>query len=128
MLTVTYTDKEENKMVAAAFTQTLVFKGTSNGRVIHMPLKVSDVVDEFATAPDGQGFIQLPSDQNYSLADIIVVVGGTDTTAQDIFVNGLASGLRMDNKSNLNTSNFRQFATAPVAFKAGSNLRLKQSV
>lgn len=113
-------------MTAVAFTETLIFKGTSNGKVIHMPMTVSDVSGEYAVAPDGQGFIQLPSDQNYALIDVIVVTGGTDTSNQDIYINGLTSGLRIDNKSNLNTSNFRQFATAPVTFKAGSNLRFKQ--
>jgi len=113
-------------MVAAAFTQTLIFKGAANGKVIHFPMTVSDVVGEFAIAPDGQGFIQIPSDQDYRLVDLITVVGGTDTTAQEVYANGLNTGLKSDNKSNLNTSNFRQFATAPVGFKAGSNLRLKQ--
>ena len=113
-------------MAAVPFTQTLIFKGASNGKVIHFPMSVSDVVGEFAVAPDGQGFIQLPSDQNYMLVDLITVVGGTDTNSQEVFVNGLNSGLKSDNKSNLNTSNFRQFATAPVGFKAGANIRLKQ--
>jgi hypothetical protein len=114
-------------MAAVPFTQTLIFKGTSNGKVIHFPMTVSDVVGEFAVSPDGQGFVQLPSDQNYSLVDWIVVVGGTDTAAQEVFKNGLNTGLKADNKSNLNTSNFRQFATAPVTFSAGANLRLKQT-
>lgn len=113
-------------MAAAAFTQTLIFKG-SNGRVIHMGSSVSDVAAAFATYSDGADFIQLPSDQDYTLIDIIVVTGGTDTNFQDIFMNQLASGLRIVNKANLNTSNFRQFATAPVTFRAGSMLKLKQS-
>ena len=114
-------------MAAAAFTETMILVGTSNARVIHLPLSVSDVNGQFAQAPDGQEFIQIPSDQNYRLVDLIVVTGGTDTRTQDIFLNGLNSGLRIDNKSNLNSSNFRQFATAPVTFKAGSMIRLKQN-
>lgn len=114
-------------MVAAAFTETLIMKGTSNGRVLHIPLTVSDVAAEYAVAPDGNGFIQLPSDQNYAIIDLIVVTGGTDTNFQGIFANGLDTGLKISNKSNLNTSNFRQFMTAPVTFKAGSLLRFKQS-
>lgn len=114
-------------MTAVPFTETMIFKGTSNNRVIHMPLSVSDVVGEYAVAPDGNNFIQLPSDQNYALVDVIVVTGGTDTQFQNIFANALDTGLKLSNKSNLNTSNFRQFATAPVVFKSGSLLKLKQA-
>ena len=114
-------------MVAAAFTEVVIFKGTANSRVIHLPLTVSDVAAEYAVAPDGQGVFTLPSDQPYAMIDIIVVTGGTDTNHQDIYANGLATGLRIGNKRNLNTSNFRQFQTTPVVFKPGSNIRFKQA-
>jgi hypothetical protein len=113
-------------MAAAAFTQTLVFKGT-NGRVMHIPCSVDDVASNFATFPDGNSFLQIPSDANYALIDLIVVTGGTDTNFQEIFANGLSTGLKVSNKSNLNTSNYRQFQQAPVTFKAGSLLRFKES-
>lgn len=113
-------------MVAAAFVETAIFKG-QNGKVIHYPLTLTDVAAAFAISPDGSDVIQLPSDQNYALIDIIVVTGGTDTNFQDIFLNGLGTPLRISNKSNLNTSNFRQFATAPVTFAVGSRLKLKQA-
>ena len=113
-------------MAAAAFTETLVFKG-ANGKVIHIRMTVSDVAAEYAIAPDGNGFIQLPGDQPYWLQDIIVVTGGTDTAQQQVYANGLDTGLAIDNKSNLNTSNNRQFQTSPVGFAAGSLLRLKQA-
>lgn len=114
-------------MAAVAFTETLIFKGRTNGRVIHVPMTVSDVANEYATAPDGLGLIQLPSDQDYALIDILVVTGGTDTNFQELFINSLNSGIKIGNKSNLNTSNFRQFATAPITIKSGSLLRLKQT-
>lgn len=114
-------------MAAAPFTETAIFRGMSNGRVIHVRFTVSDVAAAYAIAPDGNGFIVLPSDQAYSLVDMIVVTGGTDTTQQQIYVNGLSSGVVIDNKSNLNTSNFRQFATAPISFKAGSLVRFVQA-
>jgi len=124
----TYTDKNEvKKMVAAAFTETMVLKGASNGRVIHLGLNVDDVAGNYAVAPDGNAFIQIPSDQNYVLADLIVVTGGTDTNFQQLFVNSMDTGLKISNKSNLNTSNFRQFLTAPITVKAGSLIRLKES-
>jgi len=114
-------------MAAAAFTQTLIFKGASNGRVIHVAQTVSDVAAAYAINPDGSNTLPLPSDQNYGLIDMIVVVGGTDTNFQKLFINGLDSGIKISNKSNLNTSNFRQFATAPITIKAGSVLKLVQS-
>lgn len=113
-------------MVAAAFTQTLIFKG-ANGRVIHVSQTVDDVAGNYAISPDGSNFLALPSDQNYALIDMIVVTGGTDTNFQKLFINGLDSGIKISNKSNLNTSNFRQFATAPITVKAGSMIKLLES-
>jgi len=114
-------------MVAAPFNETLIFKGLSNGRTIHLRCTVSDVAAAFAVSPDGNAFIQLPGDQAYALSDIIVVTGGTDTSNQEIFANSMSTGIVIDNKSNLNTANYRQFQQAPVAFKAGTLLRLKQA-
>lgn len=114
-------------MAAVAFVETAIFKGARNGRVIHYPLTVSDIAAAFAISPDGADTLQMGSDQDYDLIDLIVVTGGTDTNFQNVFVNGLATPLQISNKSNLNTSNFRQFATAPVRFGAGSRLKLKQS-
>lgn len=113
-------------MAAAAFTETMIFKGT-NGRVMHIAMTVDDVANNYAVAPDGNGFVQLPGDQNYALIDVIVVTGGTDTNFQQVFANSLDTGLKISNKSNLNTANFRQFLTAPVTFKAGSLLRFKET-
>jgi len=114
-------------MAAAAFTQTLIFQGEKDGRVIHVGQTVSDVAAAYAINPDGSDFLALPSDQNYKLRDLIVVTGGTDTNFELVFINGLDSGIKISNKSNLNTSNFRQFATAPITIKAGSTIKLKQS-
>ncbi len=113
-------------MAAAAFTQIMIFRG-GNGRVIHVPMTVDDVAAGYAISPDGNGFLQLPSDQNYALIDLIVITGGTDSHFQDIYANGLATGIRINNKSNLNTAVNRQFQGAPVIFKKGALLRFKQS-
>jgi len=114
-------------MAAVPFTETAIFRGASNGRTMHLRLTLSDVASAFATAPDGNTFIQLPGDQDYWLQDIIVVTGGTDTTNQEIFANSMSTGVVVDNKSNLNTANSRQFQQAPIKFRAGALLRLKQS-
>lgn len=114
-------------MAAAAFSETLIFKGMSNGRSIQMYATVSDVAGQFATFSDGNTFMVLPADQNYALTDVIVVVGGTDTNIQNLYINGLPSGIVVGNKSNLNTANFRQFQQAPIPIKGGSMLRLTQA-
>jgi hypothetical protein len=94
---------------------------------MHIRATVSDVAAAYAVAPDGNAFIQLPGDQDYYLKDVIVVTGGTDTSNQEVFANSMSTGIVIDNKSNLNTANNRQFQQAPIPFKAGSLLRLKQA-
>lgn len=113
-------------MVAAPFTETAIFQGRSNGRLVHIRLTLTDVTAGYAIGPDGLGVIQLPGDQDYNLKDLIVVTGGTDTSQQVVFANTLNTGLVIDNKSNLTTVQFRQFLTSPVGFKAGSLLRFQQ--
>jgi len=112
-------------MAAVAFTETFIFQG-QNGRVIHVRATCTDVAAAYAAFPDGNTFLQLPSDTNYALRDVITVVGGTDTTNQEVYANGMSTGLIVDNKSNLNTAVSRQFQQAPVMFKAGTLLRFKQ--
>lgn len=114
-------------MVAAAYKSTLILSGLRDGRTIHMPLAFDDVNANFATLPDGSTTLQLNSDQDYKIADLIVVTGGTDTTTVDIFKNGLNASIQIVPKSNLNTSNNRQFQANPVAFSAGSVLKFKQN-
>ena len=113
-------------MVAAAYTATLILKGVSNGKTVHMPMSLDDVAGNYATFPDGSSALQLGNDQPYAIIDVIAVVGGTDTTKWDIFKNQLSSSIIIVSKSNLNTSNNRQFQTSPVAFEAGSLLKFKQ--
>jgi hypothetical protein len=114
-------------MVAAPYKATLILKGLSNGKIVHMPIAFDDVNTNFATFPDGSTGLQLASDQPYMIADFIVVTGGTDTTTVDIFKNNLNSSIQMVPKANLNTSNNRQFQLNPVAFEAGSLMKFKQN-
>lgn len=113
-------------MAAAAFTGTLIFKGANN-RTLHVRCTMSDVAAASWVFPDGSSVLQLPSDTNWSLVDAIIVTGGTDTNQSALWVNQLNSGLVVDHKSNLNTSQFRQFITNPVSFRGGSQLRLVQA-
>lgn len=114
-------------MAAAAFTEVIIFRGVNSGKTIQWALTVSDVAAAFALTPVGGSVIQIPYDEDYALQDIIVQTGGTDTNFQDIFVNGNKTSIRIANKANLNTSNFRQFQNANVGYKAGSQLQLQQS-
>ena len=114
-------------MVAAAFTGTMIFKGLADGRTIHIRCTMPDVATASWVYPDGGTTLTLPSDQPYKLIDVIIVTGGTDTTQSSLFVNQMASGIVIDHKSNLNTSNFRQFLTSPLTFRAGSQIKLTQA-
>jgi len=114
-------------MAAAAYNATLILKGVNNGKVIHMPMSCSDVDTQFATFPDGTSDLNLGSDQDYLIVDLIAVTGGTDTTSIDIFKNNLATSIRIIPKANLNTSNNRQFQGNPVGFERGSKLKFKQN-
>lgn len=114
-------------MAAVPFTATIILRGQGNGKVVHMPMTVSDVNAAFGAFPDGSSELQLGSDQNWAIVDIIVVVGGTDTTTMDIFKNNLNASIQIVNKANLNTSNNRQFQDNPIGFEAGSTLKFKQN-
>lgn len=113
-------------MAAAPFTGTMIFKG-SNGRVLQVRTTMSDVAAAAWVFPDGSTTLQLPSDTNWAMVDIIIVTGGTDTTNSVLYVNQLNSGLVIDHKSNLNSAQFRQFITNPVTFRAGSQVKLIQA-
>jgi len=113
-------------MGAVAFTGTAIFVG-ANGRQLHIRCTMSDVNAAAWVFPDGSTTLQLPSDTNWNLADIMVVTGGTDTSNSSLFVNQLNSGIVIDHKSNLNTVQYRQFITHPLPFRAGSQIKLIQN-
>ena len=114
-------------MVAAAYKATIILVGTKNKRSIMMPIAFDDVDGNFATFPDGTTVLQLDTDQNYAITDLIVVTGGTDTTSVDIFKNGLNASLQIVPTANLNSSNNRQFQSNPQTFMSGSKLMFKQN-
>jgi len=113
-------------MVAAPFTATLIFKGARTGEVVYQRATISDVAAAFWVFPDGNSFLQLDSTQNWLLTDVLVVTGGTDTTNADLYVNQKNTGIVIDNKSNLTTTQYRQFINNPLGFKAGALIRLIQ--
>jgi len=113
-------------MAAAPFTETLIFRGASTKKNLYVRATVSDVAAAFALYPDGNSTLQLPASENWYLVDAVVVTGGTDTTNQELYVNQMATGIVIDNKSNLNTVQNRIFQLNPLGFTAGSQIRLIQ--
>lgn len=114
-------------MAAVAFTGTLIFRGQRNGAIKNVRVTISDVAAAYWIFPDGSNVLQLSSDQGYNLVDVILVIGGTDTTNAQLFVNQLNSGLVIDNKSNLNTVQNRQFQFNPLGFNPGAQLKFVQA-
>jgi len=114
-------------MAAAAFTATLVMRGERTGDTNHVRATISDVAAAYYVFPDGSNTLQLGSDQPYWLTDLIIVTGGTDTTNASLFVNQRNTGIVIDNKSNLNTVQNRQFQFAPLKFKPGAQLKFVQA-
>jgi len=112
-------------MVAAPFSAILKFQTAK--RTIQHYVTISDVNGEFYIFQDGQNIVQLPSTEGVvRLVDIIVSVGGTDTTTAAVDVNGQRIGTLIANTANLNTNDARQFLGAPLAFAAGASLRFTQ--
>lgn len=112
-------------MAAAAFKGVLKFVG-QNGRVIQHNISASDVADEFYQFGSGDGFVQLPMDQNYFLVDLILTAAGTDTSRAEIYANQKLTPEQIQNGANLATNVSRQFAGAAIGFGAGAMLKFKQ--
>lgn len=113
-------------MAAAAFTATMVFVG-DNRQQLFVRATISDVAAAYWIYPDGSNTLTLPANTNWSLADVVVVTGGTDTTNSALYVNQLNTGVVIDHKSNLNTVQNRIFQLHPLRFRAGSQIKLVQS-
>lgn len=114
-------------MAAVPYTETLIFRGASSGQTLYVRATASDVNTAAVVYPDGSTTFQLPATENWRLVDMVVVVGGTDTTNQILYVNQLNTGIVIDNKSNLNSVQNRIFQNNPLGFRAGSQIKLTQS-
>lgn len=113
-------------MAAAPFKGTMIIKGVKTGETIHMPISFSDVVGEYAEFPDGGSVLQLGTQDNWAIVDLINETGGEDTYGVDVVKNNLSTSIQLVNKANLNTSNNRQLQGNPIGFKSGAQLRFKQ--
>ena len=112
-------------MAAAAYKAVLTFRG-SNGTIFRRNASCSDVVDAFFTFEDGSSELNLPSDQVYSLIDILLTGTGTDTSQTEIYKNQVYIGERVINAVNQGTTVGRQFQVAQISFSGNSKLKFKQ--
>ena len=113
-------------MAAAAFKATVSILNEATGAVTPYYCTVSDVNNEYYVFPDGNGFVQLPSNGYHRLIDINLSAAGTDTSNAQIFASGLNTGMVVVNASNLGTNYSRQFMSAGIRFKPGTLLRIQQ--
>jgi len=113
-------------MAAAPFIGNLEFTGLGNGAKIMRYFTASDVTTQAYTFSDSQTSLTLPADQNYALTDLTLSAAGTDTKQATIYVGGAAIPVVIVNAANLATNVSRQFKSAPLGLKAGSNIKIVQ--
>ncbi len=113
-------------MAAAAFVSDLAFRA-NDGEALLYHCTVSDVNAEFWVFPDGSGEVVLPSGKLWTLEDIQIVTGGTDTSTASLFANGNSTSIVVSNKGNLTTNLARQFIGRGLAFNGGTKLKFKQA-
>jgi hypothetical protein len=114
-------------LAAAAFTGVLKFV-CKDGYQFQQRVTISDVAAAFYIFQDANNILTLPSNHGpVALYDVILVTGGTDTHQATVYCNGIDTGVRIDNNSNLTTVIDRQFKNAPVVFPAGATIRFTQA-
>lgn len=112
-------------MAAAAFSGTMTLVGSRGGN-ISTRITASDVAAANYVFPDGNGFIVLPTSEDWVLRDLMLSAAGTDTTRALIYVNGNSTGKQVQNAANVATVNSRQFLVNPLRFRPGAMLRFEQ--
>ena len=114
-------------MVAAPFTGTMEFFAQQSKRTFQRTFTASDVVAESYIWQDGDDTLNLPSGEGGLLiTDLILSAAGTDTTTASIFANQQNTPDIVQNAANLATNVSRQFMGAPIGFKPGARVRMKQ--
>lgn len=114
-------------MAPAPFKVILKFK-CKDGFTISYPCTVSDVNAEYYVFPDGNNDVVLPSNHGtLALIDVVLSASGTDTSKDDIYVNGKTTGEQILHAANLGTNFSRQYTMAsPMLIAPASRLRIKQ--
>jgi len=97
----------------------------SAGQVRSIPLTVSDVTTAFALFPSGGSELALSSLPSM-ITDMVYTAAGTDTSQLVVYINGVDSGIRIYNGTNLATTYNRQVQNAPIPIPAGALVRFTQ--
>lgn len=111
-------------MAAAPYKVVLSIQ-TSEGKK-SVPLTASDVNAAAWVFPSGGTELQLSSGQAV-ITDIIYTAAGTDTTSVDVFVNGINTGYRIFNGTNLYNVLGRQIQSTPIGIRAGALVKFVQN-
>lgn len=115
-------------MAATKFVATIKFVCGTSRRAFSQRLTVSDVNAEFWLSPDGQSSFNLPAGEGtVYLVDVLCSNINADTSQHTIYANGKNTGELIGIGNNLATNVSRQFSGMPLAFKAGTNLRIIQA-
>lgn len=111
-------------MAAAPYKVVLSIKTSRGAKSI--PLTASDVNAAAWVFPSGGTEVQLDSD-TCVVTDITYTAAGTDTSSVDLFVNGINTGYRIFNGTNLYNVLNRQIQNTPFTIKAGALVKFVQN-
>jgi len=112
-------------MAAAAFKIAMKVVNSA-GQSKSIPLTVSDVAAAFALFPSGGSELPLSS-LPCVIADMVYTAAGTDTSQLKVYINGVDTGIRIYNATNLGTVYNRQVQSAPIAVPAGALVKFEQA-
>lgn len=114
-------------MVATPFVAVITLQ-TDGGRVYTQRATVSDVIGAFYIFQDGSSDLTLPIDEGaVYIKDIALSAAGVDTTYALIFANQRETGEQIQNSLNLASNLSRQYIGAPIGFKGGARIKIKQA-
>lgn len=113
-------------MAAAAFVAIVKFVG-QDGATWNNRCTVSDVNAAYYIWQDGNNSITMPANHGIiTVTDLILSAAGTDTSYDDVAVNGTLTGIQIQHAANLATNVSRQFFGSGFNLQPGANLRIIQ--
>jgi len=111
-------------MAAAAYKVVLKIINSA-GQTRSLPLTASDVNSAAWVFPSGGTELQLSS-VPCVIADAIYTAAGTDTSQVQVYINGVDSGIKLFNGTNLGTTYDRQVKSSPISIPAGALVKFVQ--
>lgn len=113
-------------MVAAPYKVAITLAPAKNlGDRKSIPVTASDVNAEFWVFPSGGSELQLAPFETVIL-DAVYTAAGTDTSQVEVFINGISTGVKLFNATNLGTVYNRQVQNSPLRVPAGALIKFKQ--